>query len=436
MQVTAVSSNSITISWDSSSDNVAVTGYRVYRSGIAIGTTSGLSYTDNTVSAGNSYIYTVSAFDAAGNTSTQSLGLTVNTSDDSPPTTPSGLHAISVSLSAVTLAWDESTDNVSVAFYRIFRDGEFIGTSTVLTYTDNAVTGVPCIYTVSAIDNTGNESDQSTALAVVFDDKTPPAVPTGLQVTSASVSAVSLSWKATTDNVGVVGYRVYRVGSYLATITDLSYIDNSVMVGASYTYNISAFDAAGNESDLSRVVVVNTNDITPPSIPGGLMTTSVTSEAISLSWDSSTDDVVVAAYRVYRSGILIETVTQPSFIDSEITIDLSYSYTVSAIDGAGNESAQSDPIYINATSDHSLIIRELSIFPNPNNGKFMIDLGEESGRFTFQLIASSGAVVINSTLNLNGSALSLNYDDLNIGLYYIRIFNHERFYQGKLVIVK
>ncbi len=265
LQVTAVSSNSVTISWAPSVDNVGVTGYRVYRSGVTIGTTAGLSYTDHTVTAGFSYTYTVSAFDAVGNTSAQSAGLTASVEDDVPPTTPSGLHAISVSFIAVTLAWDESSDNLGVAGYRIYRDGGFIETSTGLTYTDNSVSGVLCTYTVSAFDNAGNESDLSTELEVRFDDKSPPAVPTGLQVTSASVNAVALSWKATTDNVGVVGYRVYRMGSYLATITGLSYTDNAVIVGSSYAYNISAFDAAGNESDLSRVVVVNTNDITPPS---------------------------------------------------------------------------------------------------------------------------------------------------------------------------
>jgi fibronectin type 3 domain-containing protein len=401
-----------------------------------VGTTAGLSYTDHTVTAGFSYTYTVSAFDAAGNTSAQSAGLTVSVEDDAPPTTPSGLHAISVSFIAVTLAWDESSDNIGVNGYRIYRDGGFIGTSTGLTYTDNSVTGVLCTYTVSAFDNAGNESDLSTELEVRFDDKTPPAVPTGLQVTSASVNAVALSWKATTDNVGVVGYRLYRLGSYLATITGLSYTDNAVIVGSSYAYNISAFDAAGNESDLSRVVVVNTNDITPPSVPTGLVTTSVTSEAIALSWDLSTDDVGVAGYRVYRSGTLLQTVEQTTFTDSGISAEDSYIYAVSAMDGAGNESDQSVPLYIYPTSEHPQEISDLSIYPNPNDGIFVIDLGELSGRFNLQVIASTGAMVVNSTLNLNGFAISLNYNDLNMGFYYIRIFNTESFYQGKLIIVK
>ena len=236
--------------------------------------------------------------------------------------------------------------------------------------------------------------------------------------------------------MGVVAYRVYRLGTYLETVTSLSFIDNSVIVGAYYTYSISAIDAAGNESDLSRIVAVSTDDITPPTVPAGLMTTSVTSDAISLSWDPSTDDVEVAGYRVYRSGTLIELVAEPAFTDATVSLDVSNTYTVSAIDAAGNESEQSNPLIVYPLSDHQLIIRELSIFPNPNDGKFMIDLGKVSGRFTFQVIASSGAVVINNTLNLNGSALSLNYDDLNVGLYYIRIFNHDSFYLGKLAIVK
>ncbi len=182
LQIEAVSSNSVFFSWEASTDNIGVLGYSIFRSGVIIGTSSGLSYTDETVMAGNSYIYTVSAFDAAGNTSAQSAGLTASIEDDSPPTAPSGLHAISVSVNAVTLAWNKSEDNISVSAYRIYRDGELVGTSIGLSYTDNTVSGVPCTFTVSAVDNAGNEGDQSAELEVRFDDKTPPDVPTGLQV--------------------------------------------------------------------------------------------------------------------------------------------------------------------------------------------------------------------------------------------------------------
>ena len=123
-----------------------------------------------------------------------------------------------------------------------------------------------------------------------------------------------------------------------------------------------------------------------------LSATSVTSDAISLSWDPSTDDVEVTGYRVYRSGTLIELVAEPAFTDASASVDVSNTYTVSAIDAAGNESEQSNSLIVNPLSDHILMIRELSIFPNPNDGKFVIDLGEVSGRYNLEIITSAGAV--------------------------------------------
>jgi hypothetical protein len=67
----------INLSWNASTDNVMVTSYNIWRNGLKIGTVSTTSYSDKAVVNGQSYIYTVSASDAAGNTSAQSAALTV-----------------------------------------------------------------------------------------------------------------------------------------------------------------------------------------------------------------------------------------------------------------------------------------------------------------------------------------------------------------------
>lgn len=79
LKTTTVGSNSIGLSWTASSDNVGVTGYNVYRNGALVGTSSSASYTDTNLSASTAYSYTVSAKDAAGNTSAQSTALAANT---------------------------------------------------------------------------------------------------------------------------------------------------------------------------------------------------------------------------------------------------------------------------------------------------------------------------------------------------------------------
>jgi len=78
-------------------------------------------------------------------------------------------------------------------------------------------------------------------------DTTAPSVPAGLTAT-ASTGQVNLAWTASTDNVGVTGYKVFRAGVQVATVTGTSYSDTSVAAGTTYAYGVAAYDAAGNTS--------------------------------------------------------------------------------------------------------------------------------------------------------------------------------------------
>ena len=90
-------------------------------------------------------------------------------------------------------------------------------------------------------------------------DTTPPSVPTGLSATAAGSTTVNLAWNASTDNVGVTGYTVYRNGAVLATVgaSTLGYSDAAVAQATTYTYSIDAFDAAGNHSAQSATASVH-----------------------------------------------------------------------------------------------------------------------------------------------------------------------------------
>ena|GEM_PF-1091452 len=82
-------------------------------------------------------------------------------------------------------------------------------------------------------------------------DTTPPSVPTGLTATAASTSQINLSWNASTDNVGVAGYYIYRNGAYHTYVTGTSYSDTGLAMGQTYSYSVAAYDAEGNTSALS-----------------------------------------------------------------------------------------------------------------------------------------------------------------------------------------
>jgi hypothetical protein len=81
-------------------------------------------------------------------------------------------------------------------------------------------------------------------------ETTPPTTPAGLTATDVDALSIDLSWGASTDNVGVAGYQIYRDGALVKTIygSATSYTDNQLNPSTSYTYQVAAFDAAGNVS--------------------------------------------------------------------------------------------------------------------------------------------------------------------------------------------
>ena len=103
---------------------------------------------------------------------------------------------------------------------------------------------------------------------------------------------MSLSWTASTDNVGVAGYRVYRDGTQVATTTSASYVDNAVSQQTTYQYTVAAYDAAGNSSAQTAQLSVTTPqffDFVAPTAPTNLTATVASGPQVNLSWTASTD---------------------------------------------------------------------------------------------------------------------------------------------------
>ncbi len=135
LTATATSSGTqVNLSWSASTDTVAVAGYDIYRGGSKVGTSTTTSYSDKNLTDATSYEYTVSAYDAAGNTSLESSPVSVTTPDTEAPTVPTALAAAAVSGTQVNLSWTASSDNVAVTGYDIYRDGAIVGTSTTASY--------------------------------------------------------------------------------------------------------------------------------------------------------------------------------------------------------------------------------------------------------------------------------------------------------------
>jgi len=90
-------------------------------------------------------------------------------------------------------------------------------------------------------------------------DTTAPSTPSGLSSTARTASSVSLSWNASTDNVGVTGYEVYRGSTPVGSPSGTSFTDTGLAASTSYTYTVKARDGAGNRSAASNAVTVSTS---------------------------------------------------------------------------------------------------------------------------------------------------------------------------------
>jgi chitodextrinase len=175
-------------------------------------------------------------------------------------------------------------------------------------------------------------------------DTTAPSIPGNFTAVAAGSTAANLSWNASTDNVGVADYIVHRNGAQVATPTTVNYVDTGLSAGATYSYTVSARDAAGNTSPNSPNQSVTTAvappaDTVPPSVPTNLAATPG-ANAISLTWSASTDNVAVTGYTVHRNGTPVAMIAATGYVDSGLIASTAYAYTVSAFDAAGNASAQ------------------------------------------------------------------------------------------------
>ncbi len=279
-------------------DNVGVTKVEFYVDGSlkSTDTTSPYAYSwDTTTESEDGHALQARAFDAANNVNTYGVTVNVDNVDNEKPTTPTNLTASAPSYSKVDLSWTASTDNVGVTGYWIVRDGVTITSVTGTSYSDITVSAkTNYCYQVIAYDAANNLSSPSNQACVNtpdVPDTQAPTVPTGVSATAVSGSQINLSWTASTDNVGVTGYEVYRDNNLVNTVTTTSYGDGSLSAATTYEYFIKARDAAGNISGASNTASATTQ--APPSV--GTLVGQVTNSA-------NTDPVVGAIVSVKTAG--------------------------------------------------------------------------------------------------------------------------------------
>ena len=364
----------MSLSWTASTDNVGVAGYRVERCQGAgcttfaqVGTPSGTTFSDTGLAATTTYRYQVRAVDAAGNLSR----LLRDRRRDDPAAGDTtrrrrrrGLTATASRRARSSLSWTASTDNVGVTGYRVERcqgtsctNFAQVGTPSGTTFSNTGLAASTTYrYQVRAVDAAGNLSGYSaiaTATTPAAGDTTAPSAPTALSATAITTTRIDLGWTASTDNVGVTGYRVERCQG--TSCTDLrpgghTERDHLQRHGPGGQHQLPLPGPGGRRGRQPGRLLRHRHgddtlatDTTRPSAPTGLRPRASQPTRIDLSWTASTDNVGVTGYRVERcQGTSCTTFTQvgtptgTTYTDTGLAAATTYRYRVRAVDAAGN----------------------------------------------------------------------------------------------------
>lgn len=177
-------------------------------------------------------------------------------------------------------------------------------------------------------------------------DVTAPSVPMNFTATATSTSRVDLAWSASTDNVAVVGYRIFRNGVLIATTTATAYADMGLSASTAYIYTVKAVDAAGNLSAQSSSVTVTTFAL--PAISQISATTTANSATITWATNVPSNSQVsyglTAGYGSTASNGAL--VTSHSATITGLSASTTFHYQVKSVDAFGNTATSSNSTFV------------------------------------------------------------------------------------------
>lgn len=272
-----------------------------------------------------------------------------------PPSAPTDVNVSDITATGAKITWTASTDNIEVAGYNLYYQGEnaeltLINQDGVIEETEYTLTGLTPETTyqivVEAVDEAGNIARARAVEVVTLEDTEAPDAPTNVEASEITETSAKITWTASTDNVEVAGYNIYvdeaKINESLVTATEYTLTD--LKAGTEYKVVVEAVDTSSNTQS-SEAVTVKTVDTTKPSSPSEVAVGKITHNSAEVTWQESTDNVGVTGYNIYLNNKLVNTspVTELRCELTALEAETEYQVKVEALDEAGNTSV-SDPI--------------------------------------------------------------------------------------------
>ena len=257
--------------------------------------------------------------------------ITLPTYDTTPPAPPTGLVVSNLQGGLVEVSWDKTSAPASELSY------ETSGNSMVSKIpTENSMviadTLPPSNFTFSIRAHKYNDTYSDPA--TLFIDRTPPSTPTSLTFSELKPTSLRLTWGASTDDIKMKEYYIYKDDVYLKAVAATSTSILQLKPGENHTFSVRARDAAENMSAPVPVFV----DRESPKPVKDLAYSKVTDSSLLLSWSPSSDNVAVTGYAITRDdGQTFDSKTT-HYNDTTLQPVTTYRYTVAAYDANANMS--------------------------------------------------------------------------------------------------
>ena len=362
VNVSDITATGAKITWTASTDNIEVAGYNLYYENedkeltpINTELITRTEYELTGLTPETTYQIVVEAVDTSDNKA-QANAVEVTTSKDTTaPTAPGNVNVTEVTLTSAKITWTASTDNVKMAGYNLYYQGEdqeltLINTAGVIEETEYTLTGLTPETTyqivVEAVDEAGNIARARAVEVVTLEDTEAPDAPTNVKASEITETSAKITWTASTDNIKVAGYNIYvddvQVNRDLVTGTEYTLTD--LKAGSTYKVVVEAVDTSNN-TQKSEAGTVKTVDTTSPSVPSEVTVGNITHNSAEVTWQESTDNVGVSGYNIYLNDKKVngETVKELKYELTGLEAETEYQVKVEALDEAGNTSV-SDPI--------------------------------------------------------------------------------------------
>jgi hypothetical protein len=320
----------------------------------------------------------------------QFISATGNTYTSSVPSAASGLSVVlNTAGTDATFSWTDASSNEAVfkIFRRLYGDTAWNYFMSVdMNITSLIYPGIPFgtyEYYVSACNAFGcstNSNIVSVARSSTL-DTTAPSVPQNVSATTVSTSEINLSWTASTDNVSVEGYNIYRNSAFLVTVNSLSYSDTALPPGTLYYYTVAAVDGAKNFSPTTKSISATTfsdvltggstlSDATTSPIISSLEAKNITDSGAQIVWNTDSLSSSKGYYGTAPGAYSLAStwrcdaggnVTSHCVNLTALTPATRYYYQVISVNSAGYQTKSTEQTFVSAASSQAVITTPVSI---------------------------------------------------------------------------